>query len=553
MNSKINNKGLIILAGGSIGHRLPFIQSAAVNPAMIPVGLRPAIAYLFEFYADHVSEIIVVCNPSSAHDIQIQWDIVSRAHHSKVSLKIIAKDTSHVLDSLRLASAEANHSNIQDWIISPVTTIPTMLVNPHAYLVEQDIRASAGWSFLLRNADQIKFVSRNSNNQSQSGHAFTGIFQVSKIALSNALAELTGDDLIRLIACLVEKDGLTYLLTDWIDIGHAVNYYQAKSKIVASRHFNSIEIDTVKGLVLKKSNKIKKILDEATYVATLPKEIQLWFPRQIGEVHVKDGYANQLMEYYAYPVVSELFLYWHLDLSQWRQFMSSMRRLLSDFKSHLVSVSKSEHDDLYLNKLITRVDNFFLQVKNSYPAICNEGIVVNGEKNHSLDFLRPWVEKFCDQLYRQDDHCIMHGDLCFNNILYDPYGGTIRLIDPRGGMSSSGGNLHSGDVKYDLAKFVHSAIYGYDFVVSGQFKFEVHNGEYFYEIFSGINSATMLLLVDDLLSDLKVNRNEIDFIVALLFMSMASLHSEDLRRQVVMYLHGLSILNKVYKKYAHLH
>lgn len=553
MNSKLNNKGLIILAGGSIGHRLPFIQSAAVNPAMIPVGLRPAIAYLFEFYADHVSEIIVVCNPSSAHDIQIQWDIVSRAQHSKVKLKIIAKDTSHVLDSLRLASAEANHSNIKDWIVSPVTTIPTMLANPSSYLVEKDVRASAGWSFLLRNADQIKFVSRNSNNQSQSGHAFTGIFQVSKIALSNALAQLTGDDLIGLIACLVEKDGLTYQLTDWIDIGHAVNYYQAKSKIVASRHFNSIEIDTVKGLVSKKSNKIQKILDEATYVATLPQEIQLWFPRQIGEVHVKDGYANQLMEYYAYPVVSELFLYWHLDLSQWRQFMSSMRRLLSDFRSHLVSVSKSEHDDLYLNKLRMRVSDFSPQVKNSYPTICNEGIVVNGEKKHSLYFLGPWVEKFCDQLYRQDDHCIMHGDLCFNNILYDPYGGTVRLIDPRGGMSSNGGNLHSGDVKYDLAKFAHSAIYGYDFIVSGQFKFEVNDGEYSYEIFSGINSATMLLLADDLLSDLKVNRDEIDFIVALLFMSMASLHSEDRKRQVVMYLHGLSILNKVYKKYAHLH
>ena len=259
MNSKINNKGLIILAGGSIGHRLPFIQSAAVNPAMIPVGLRPAIAYLFEFYANYVSEIIVICNPSSASDIKIQWDIVSRAHHSKVNIKIIAKDTSHILDSLCLASAEANYSNIENWIISPVTSIPTILVNPNSYLVEQDIRASAGWSFLLTNKDQIKFISRNSKDQSQSGHAFTGIFQVSKIALSNALDQLRGDDLIELIVCLVEKYGLTYQLADWIDIGHAVNYYQAKSRIVASRHFNSIEIDTVKGLVSKKSNKIKKI------------------------------------------------------------------------------------------------------------------------------------------------------------------------------------------------------------------------------------------------------------------------------------------------------
>lgn len=54
-----------------------------------------------------------------------------------------------------------------------------------------------------------------------------------------------------------------------------------------------------------------------------------------------------------------------------------------------------------------------------------------------------------------------HGDPCFSNILFDRRIGLLRLIDPRGARTLDEAWMHP---LYDLAKFSHSAIGGYDFV-----------------------------------------------------------------------------------------
>ena len=56
---------------------------------------------------------------------------------------------------------------------------------------------------------------------------------------------------------------------------------------------------------------------------------------------------------------------------------------------------------------------------------------------------------------------IGHGDPCFSNILFDRRIGMFRLIDPRGARTLDEAWMHP---LYDLAKFSHSAMGGYDFV-----------------------------------------------------------------------------------------
>lgn len=56
---------------------------------------------------------------------------------------------------------------------------------------------------------------------------------------------------------------------------------------------------------------------------------------------------------------------------------------------------------------------------------------------------------------------IGHGDPCFSNILFDRRTSLFRLIDPRGARSLDEAWMHP---LYDLAKFSHSAMGGYDFV-----------------------------------------------------------------------------------------
>jgi hypothetical protein len=54
-----------------------------------------------------------------------------------------------------------------------------------------------------------------------------------------------------------------------------------------------------------------------------------------------------------------------------------------------------------------------------------------------------------------------HGDPCFSNILFDRRLGLMRLIDPRGATRTEEALMHP---LYDLAKFSHSALGGYDFI-----------------------------------------------------------------------------------------
>ncbi|MBB4199234.1 hypothetical protein CCR94_21005 [Rhodoblastus sphagnicola] len=62
---------------------------------------------------------------------------------------------------------------------------------------------------------------------------------------------------------------------------------------------------------------------------------------------------------------------------------------------------------------------------------------------------------------RSDSLAIGHGDPCFSNILFDRRTRLMRLIDPRGARSRDEAWMHP---LYDLAKFSHSVLGGYDFI-----------------------------------------------------------------------------------------
>ena len=60
-----------------------------------------------------------------------------------------------------------------------------------------------------------------------------------------------------------------------------------------------------------------------------------------------------------------------------------------------------------------------------------------------------------------------HGDPCFSNILFDRRIGLLRLIDPRGASTVEDAWMHP---LYDVAKFSHSAVGGYDFINNDLFE-----------------------------------------------------------------------------------
>lgn len=68
---------------------------------------------------------------------------------------------------------------------------------------------------------------------------------------------------------------------------------------------------------------------------------------------------------------------------------------------------------------------------------------------------------------RTDYLALSHGDPCFSNILYNQDLSLFRLIDPRGGDTAEDCLMHP---LYDIAKFSHSVLGGYDFINNGLFE-----------------------------------------------------------------------------------
>jgi hypothetical protein len=93
---------------------------------------------------------------------------------------------------------------------------------------------------------------------------------------------------------------------------------------------------------------------------------------------------------------------------------------------------------------------------------------LDGSLCRSFNTLAGDIEARVRSLYDEGHFCVMHGDFCFNNILYDLHGGIVRLIDPRGSFGDKCPGIF-GDCKYDLAKLAHSGIGRYDYLVNGLF------------------------------------------------------------------------------------
>lgn len=61
---------------------------------------------------------------------------------------------------------------------------------------------------------------------------------------------------------------------------------------------------------------------------------------------------------------------------------------------------------------------------------------------------------------------IIHGDLCFANIMVDNTFSFIKVIDPRGKFGDF--DIY-GDYRYELAKLFHSVDGKYDFIIKDLF------------------------------------------------------------------------------------
>jgi hypothetical protein len=280
-------------------------------------------------------------------------------------------------------------------------------------------------------------------------------------------------------------------------------------------------------------------------MSALPADLAILFPRIIDpftydSANKKGSYT---MEFYGYPSIAELQLFWDLKDEVWTRVFQDMEAVFKMFSKHNYSIGKKAYMDFYAGKIDDRVAEFENQLNESYKFIITDDLTINGKTYQAFSKVRERLFERIEALYSEDDFCVVHGDFCFNNLLYDVSHRLIKLIDPRGSFGNKYKGIY-GDIKYDLAKLLHSAVGGYDYLVNNLYSIGFDGHEVKYEILNKSNNTIIADKAEQLVTNLGYQLKDIMLIVGTLFLTMPPLHDDSPSRQRVMYIHGIKLINE---------
>jgi len=327
---------------------------------------------------------------------------------------------------------------------------------------------------------------------------------------------------------------------EWFDCGNLDNFIQSRKAFAKARAFNSLTFDDTIGTVTKKSKNGEKFQEEIQYYEKLPSKIKSFFPR-IVESSTKNPTPFLTMEYYGYPTLSELFVFRSLDPIIWRSILTHLYDIVNIFMSHSRHPSPEIYQSMYVSRVKDRVNNL-LQYESLGELVQMEHVLLNGKPLKGFwpawKILEPMI---VEMLMNDDEHCIIHGDMCFSNILYDLPGKVCRFIDPRGSFGKPG---IWGDIKYDIAKMYHSIDGRYDYIINDFFVLNQSGDSFKLEVFSSEENSSLKEDFEAIFFK-KFDSVKIKLIESILFLTMGQFHYDNRKRQTAMFLTGLSLLNEV--------
>lgn len=323
----------------------------------------------------------------------------------------------------------------------------------------------------------------------------------------------------------------------WYDFGMVNSYYRSKSNLTTERVFNNLTID--KHSVKKYSKNREKIQAEANWYKETPKNLKHYLPAlwDIGSDAEADFYE---IEYLYLNSLADLYVFGKNPFFIWKSIIDACREFIdksSAFKPKEIKKIAIDSIQLYKSKTTTRLSQY-----------CNDSYIdmsvpwkVNGK---SVPDLNSIINTISEELIIPDTRFsqFVHGDFCFSNILYDFKSKSIKLIDPRGIDINNNFTIY-GDLRYDIGKLAHSIIGMYDFIIGGNYRFNMID-EYNCSINFPINEAikyTQEYFMKQKFAGFSIMELKTSQIMIHLFLSMIPLHKDKPERQKAMLANALRL------------
>jgi NDP-sugar pyrophosphorylase family protein len=417
--------------------------------------------------------------------------------------------TAPVNDCYRWCMVETSHSLAKSFIDKPTTSDPTT-------------QAAIG-VYAFDDVELLKLCAEETVNRINATKEYT--------QTSAQISEILGR-YVQIAPIAVRAPG------EWLDCGNADNLARSHQRLLQQRAFNEISIDSQIGVFSKKSSLEQKFRDEINYYKLLPPKLSVLFPRVVESSIDRDQLYLSL-EYYGYPTLTELWLYENLHPAIWEQILSHLHQIIvgpmAEFKRDIPDM---DYRRMYLDKTRERTASIESDSPLGRLVHAPGGIRVNGIACPSLGEVMSLIESVLPEMLTDGKQGVIHGDMCFSNVLYDLRSRICKFIDPRGSFGQPG---IYGDQKYDVAKLYHSVVGLYDFIVNDLFSLRVNNTSVSLDVHSrDEHKKAQELFSTIFFSDF--DRRHVQLITGLLFISMPALHYDVPQRQLAMYSTGMHLI-----------
>ena len=540
------NVRVLILSAGKIEKELEKIFGS-IPSGLIPLNGKPVIFRIIDKLLDEGFRKISI---TVGYKKEIIQEIISKQYKKKVKIEFISTEFqkppgSSVKTAMNRCTEEKLLIILGDTLIE--NNLTELINKKNSFvLISQKFEKPENWCVITHKNEKLEkiFDKEKNLNKNEEQYALVGVYYFDNMdSLKRILDTFKENDRLEISSIIKEykiKNNIsTELAKEWHDVGHIENYFTTKQFMLKARYFNSLQLDNSSKIVTKMSENAEKLINEIDWYKKIPDEISELIPK-IVDSEISDKPFLKL-EYVGLPTLAEIWLYSELSNDFWFKIIEKLFETLDKFNKYSENVTLQEYNSIYFEKTVERV-NELINSDNLFKKIFSqEFIFINGKKFRNWHLIKDQLELKINKLFDKEDNCLIHGDLCFSNILYDSKNKNFKLIDPRGKW----GHDVYGDIKYDVAKIRHSIVGGFDTITNGLYSA-------IYDEMDGIiTDVYKPKNYDDVCEklDLRIKErwdlDKIKIIEGLLFISMLPLHKDHFERQLALYSIGIQRLNEV--------
>src|SRR5262249_20164504 len=151
----------------------------------------------------------------------------------------------------------------------------------------------------------------------------------------------------------------------------------------------------------------------------VPGDLATFFPRLV-DFSLEPENLFLTLEYYGYPTLSEIWTFEELGENYWQTVFQSLQRILACFARYSVELPSAATFNFYWHKTVDRLETFAAQQPDFARLTRTAKLELNGRTLDGWPKIQREVERRVRKISGKPRGQIIHGDLCFPNILYDP-------------------------------------------------------------------------------------------------------------------------------------